>query len=134
MARQPRVLPRIPPQDPLAQVDGCSLECFARVSRDLVRAAARGRADADVVLARHGLSWDRWVRIRETWSARIRLEDSVRDAFRLLYARPDRAAIAHDLTAAPAQDPERRGARGPDRGAVVPTEGRSFPTDRSDAT
>jgi hypothetical protein len=72
--------------DPFSPVDGVTLDGYVDVCRDLVRTAGDSARRTEEVLAAHGLSQDRWVRLSEEWSARIRRQPSLRAEFRRLYA------------------------------------------------
>jgi hypothetical protein len=76
-------------EDPLAPIDGCSLATFAEINRALVRLGAGRPREVTEVLAGHGVAADRWPRIHEAWTLRIREHRAARAAFRKLYAVPE---------------------------------------------
>lgn len=78
--------------DPFAAIDGVTLPDYVEVCRSLVRTAAGSPRRIEEVLAAHDLTLDRWVRIREGWSERIRRHPVLRAEFRRLYAAPSEEA------------------------------------------
>jgi len=77
-----------PARDPLAPVDGMALSGYVEVCRALVRTAGDSTRRIEEVLAAHDLTPDRWERIREGWSERIRRHPRIRTEFSRLYAAP----------------------------------------------
>jgi hypothetical protein len=72
--------------DPFAPVDGLGLPAYVDVCRELVRTAGDSTRRIELVLAAHDLTPDRWGRINEEWSERIRRQPRIRTEFRRLYA------------------------------------------------
>jgi hypothetical protein len=72
--------------DPFTPIDGLGLRGYVEVCRDLVRTAGDSTRRIEDVLAAHDLTPDRWARISEEWSGRIRRHPQIRTAFRRLYA------------------------------------------------
>jgi hypothetical protein len=74
--------------DPFSAVDGVTLDAYVGVCRDLVRTAGGSVRRTEEVLAAHDLTPERWARVSEEWSARIRRHPVLRAEFRRLYAAP----------------------------------------------
>jgi hypothetical protein len=77
-----------PAPDPFPAVDGVTLDAYVEVCRDLIRTAGDSAARTEEVLAAHGLSPDRWARLNDEWTERIRGHPGLRAEFRRLYAGP----------------------------------------------
>jgi hypothetical protein len=78
--------------DPFSAIDGLTLTDYVDVCHALVRTAAGSPRRIEEVLAAHDLTPDRWARISEGWSERIRRHPLLRTEFRRLYAAPPEEA------------------------------------------
>jgi hypothetical protein len=82
--------------DPLVAVEGLSLPGYVEVCRALVRTAGGSTRRIEEVLTAHDLTPERWERVREGWSERIRRDSRVRAEFQQLYARPGDVADGNE--------------------------------------
>lgn len=67
-------------------IEGVSLAEYVALCRTIVRLPGDAIRRHDAILAAHDLTAERWMRIREGWSAAIRRDPEVRRRFRRLYA------------------------------------------------
>ena len=72
--------------DPFEAIDGMTIDGYAEVCRALVRTAGDSARRIEEVLGAHDLTPERWERISEEWSERIRNHPNLRTEFRRLYA------------------------------------------------
>ena len=77
-----------PAPDPFAPVDGLGLPAYVEICRAMVRTAGDSPRRIEEVLAAHDVTHDRWQRISDEWSERIRRHPLIRAEFRRLYAGP----------------------------------------------
>lgn len=71
--------------DAFAPIEGYTLAMYAAVSRALLRLPAGSTRQLEAALEEHGLTPDRWTRIRSGWTARIAGDPYVRGSFRRMY-------------------------------------------------
>ena len=71
--------------DAFSPIEGYTLAMYAAVSRALVRLPGGSTRQLEAALREHGLTPDRWTRIRSGWTARIAGDPYVRGAFRRMY-------------------------------------------------
>jgi hypothetical protein len=82
--------------DPTSPVEGLSLPGYVEVCRALVRTAGGSTRRIEEVLAAHELTLERWERVRDGWSERIRRHPRVRADFQRLYVRPGDVAEGNE--------------------------------------
>ena len=89
--------------DAFAPIEGYTLAMYAAVSRALLRLPSSSTRQLHAALGAHGLTPDRWTRIRSGWTARIAADPYVRGAFRRMFlAEATASASATDHEGGPA--------------------------------